>query len=62
MDPSSLERLIERLETLAEGAEEWEQVRAPALKWALNRGSRSGRSACQFARDRVGRRQLGETG
>ncbi len=44
------------------GAEEWEQVRARALKRALSRGSRSGRSACQFARDRVGRRQLGETG
>ena len=42
--------------------EEWEQVRAEALKWALNRGSRSGRSAYQFARDWVGRRQLGETG
>ena len=44
------------------GAEEWGQVRAHALKWALNRGSRSGRSAYQFARDWVGRRQLGETG
>ena len=43
------------------GAEEWERVRALALKWALNRGSRSGRSAHQFARDWVGRGLLGET-
>ncbi|MCB1740499.1 MAG: ATP-binding protein [Gammaproteobacteria bacterium] len=30
--------------------------RAEALEWALRRGSRSGRSAYQFARDYVGRR------
>ena len=35
---------------------------AQALKWALNRGSRNGRSAYRFARDWMGRRQLGETG
>ncbi len=34
------------------------QVRAEALKWALTRGSRSGRSAYQFARDWAGRQQL----
>ena len=51
-----------------EGAEpgaaeaEWERVRAQALQWALDRGSRSGRSAYQFARDWVGRKGLGEPG
>lgn len=33
-------------------------LRREALKWALTRGSRSGRSAYQFARDWVGRRGL----
>ena len=41
---------------------EWERVRAQALQWALDRGSRSGRSACQFARDWVGRKGIGEPG
>lgn len=51
-----------------EGAEpgaaeaEWERVRAQALQWALDRGSRSGRSAYQFARDWVGRKGLGDPG
>ena len=45
-----------------DGEVEWETVRAQALQWALSRGSRSGRSAYQFARDWVGRRRLGETG
>ncbi len=31
------------------------QARPEALVWALERGSRSGRVAWQFARDRVGR-------
>lgn len=35
-----------------------EDARAEALRWAHNRGSRSGRSAWQFARDRAGRLQL----
>ena len=39
---------------------EWSRVRARALQWALNRGSRSGRSAHQFARDWLGRKGLGE--
>ena len=33
-----------------------------ALQWALDRGSKSGRGAHRFARDRVDRRALGETG
>ena len=33
--------------------------RAEALKWALEHGSRSGRSAFQFARDWCGKQQLG---
>jgi predicted AAA+ superfamily ATPase len=32
-----------------------EAARAPALVWALERGSRSGRVAYQFARDWAGR-------
>lgn len=44
-----------------EAEAEWERVRAEALKWALNRGSRSGRCAYQFARDWVGRNALDET-
>jgi predicted AAA+ superfamily ATPase len=36
-----------------------EETRGAALKWALSRGSRSGRSAYQFARDWAGRRALG---
>jgi len=36
-----------------------EAVRAAALRWALARGSRSGRSAYQFARDWAGRQGLG---
>lgn len=40
------------------GAETMERA---ALQWALERGSRSGRSAWQFARDWTGRRQLGAT-
>ncbi|AUB83195.1 ATP-binding protein [Candidatus Thiodictyon syntrophicum] len=34
---------------------EWAPVEAAALQWALRRGSRSGRTAWQFARDWVGR-------
>ncbi|MGE0809080.1 MAG: ATP-binding protein [Immundisolibacter sp.] len=35
--------------------------REEALRWALTRGSRSGRAAYQFARDYAGRLALGET-
>ncbi len=35
-------------------------MREQALRWALTRGSRSGRSAWQFARDYAGRARLGE--
>ena len=37
-----------------------EQTRTAALEWALLHGSRSGRTANQFARDWIGRRVLGE--
>ena len=37
-----------------------EKVRRAALQWALTRGSRSGRSAWQFARDWAGRTQLAD--
>jgi predicted AAA+ superfamily ATPase len=39
-----------------------EPVRAAALEWALLHGSRSGRAACQFARDWAGRRALEDRG
>jgi hypothetical protein len=37
-----------------------EETRRGALRWALERGSRSGRTARQFVDDVVGRRALGE--
>ncbi|HET9113530.1 MAG TPA: ATP-binding protein [Burkholderiales bacterium] len=37
-----------------------EESRREALQWALTRGTRSGRSAWQFARDYVGRKTLPE--
>jgi predicted AAA+ superfamily ATPase len=37
-------------------------MRGEALRWALAHGSRSGRSALQFARDRVGQIRLGQEG
>ncbi|MEW6314080.1 MAG: ATP-binding protein [Pseudomonadota bacterium] len=42
------------------GGELGEEARRAALQWALGRGSRSGRVACQFARDWAGRRSLQE--
>jgi len=38
--------------------EPWEALRESALRWALARGSRSGRTALQFARDHAGRAAL----
>jgi uncharacterized protein len=35
--------------------EPWDAIRTEALRWALNRGSRSGRTAWQYAKDRAGR-------
>ena len=43
------------LTALGAGADQIEAARAEALVWALERGSRSGRVAYQFARDWVGR-------
>jgi predicted AAA+ superfamily ATPase len=43
------------LEQLGWNAELKDLVRTAALQWALQRGSRSGRAAWQFARDWVGR-------
>ncbi len=39
-----------------------DEVRSAALQWALTRGSRSGRSAWQFARDWAGRVRLAQQG
>lgn len=44
------------------GAADWDRIRVQALQWALDCGSRGGRSAHQFARVRVGRKGLGESG
>ena len=44
------------LDALDVKIEQPEQLRRAALQWALTRGSRSGRSAWQFARDFAGRR------
>jgi predicted AAA+ superfamily ATPase len=38
--------------------EPWDEIEAEALRWALARGSRSGRTANQYARDRAGRQAL----
>jgi len=35
--------------------EPWAEIEREALRWAMARGSRSGRTAWQFARDRAGR-------
>ncbi|MBI4757057.1 MAG: ATP-binding protein [Betaproteobacteria bacterium] len=43
------------LEEFGAGAEDIACARQPALQWALMRGSRNGRVAWQFARDRAGR-------
>ncbi len=62
VDKDDLIQLPEILEVVgdqcdwAEGP--WEPVEHAALQWALRRGSRSGRTAWQFARDWVGRSQL----
>jgi predicted AAA+ superfamily ATPase len=47
------------LNRLGSGNIDDEAVREAALRWALQRGSRSGRVAYQFARDYVGRTGLG---
>ena len=44
---------------VSEPAPEAATTERAALQWALKRGSRSGRTAWQFARDWAGRRQLG---
>lgn len=43
------------LTQLKTSLEPWEAIRAEALRWALSRGSRSGRTAWQYAKDRAGR-------
>ncbi len=48
------------LQALGIEAKDPDLIRAGALRYALARGSRSGRVAWQFARDWAGREQLGE--
>jgi len=50
------------LQRIGAPATDAEAVRSAALQWALTRGSRSGRSAWQFARDWSGRTQLSRGG
>jgi len=53
---------VARLGGVEEEPDDPEDLRREALRWALAHGSRSGRSAWQFARDRVGRRGLADPG
>jgi predicted AAA+ superfamily ATPase len=46
------------LDALGADTSDWEALRADALRYALQRGSRSGRVAWQFARDVAGRQGL----
>jgi predicted AAA+ superfamily ATPase len=46
------------LHRLGSAAAEGEEIERAALQWALRRGSRSGRTAWQFARDWAGRRDI----
>ena len=48
------------LERLGTCPSDWETARAEALRYALLRGSRSGRVAFQFAKDWSGRKGLGD--
>jgi predicted AAA+ superfamily ATPase len=48
------------LERLGASLEPWPEIETEALRWALARGSRSGRTAHQYARDRAGRQALAE--
>ncbi|MDD2768575.1 MAG: ATP-binding protein [Methylococcus sp.] len=54
---SVVRQWLEKLGTPGVG-EDWETIRAEALRWALARGSRSGRVAWQFARDWCGQQLL----
>lgn len=48
--------IVERyLSAMGVAAQKYPEARQPALRWALARGSRSGRVALQFARDYAGR-------
>ena len=58
--PENLAIVGEWLRHFGLAADAIESLRAEALVWALERGSRSGRVAYQFARDRAGR--LGDAG
>ncbi len=48
------------LEELDTPLEPWNVIREESLKWALNRGSRSGRTAWQFCKDWGGRLKIQE--
>lgn len=55
---SYLEIVFHWIDSLGAASADSETVRAAALRYALERGSRSGRVAWQFARDWVGRQAL----
>ena len=50
-----LEAVRHWLARLGAPLEPWAEIEREALRWAMARGSRSGRTAWQFARDRAGR-------
>lgn len=56
-----LDIVVHWLGALGVGDSDPAAVRHAALQWALLHGSRSGRTAYQFARDWAGRAQLGES-
>ena len=48
------------IKQLNKQVEDTQKLRKDALRWALEHGSRSGRTAFQFARDWCGKQQLGK--
>ena len=54
----ALSILFTHFDTDHSGAIEFEEYRGPALRWALARGVRSGRTAQHFARHWVGQQLL----
>jgi len=57
-DQATYLAIVERYATKAQVTADWERVRGEALRWALDRSSRSGRTARQFVDDFKGREVL----
>ena len=58
-EPADMEAVAQWLQALDVPADHIAQARPQALVWALERGSRSGRVAWQFAKDFAGRHSVG---